>query len=38
MALKLNIQLVKNCITFVITTAQMILTLLNTIEKGVTNV
>lgn len=38
MAFKLNIQLVKNCITFVITTAQMILTLLNNLEKGVSNV
>lgn len=37
MALKLNIELVKNCITFVITTAQIILNIINNIEKGVIN-
>lgn len=35
MAFKLNLDLIKNCITFVISTSQMILNLLNTIEKGV---
>lgn len=37
MALKLNIEMIKNCITFVITASQFLLNILITIEKGVTN-
>lgn len=37
MAFKMNIEFFKNCITFVITTSQILLNLINNIEKGVTN-
>lgn len=37
MAFKLNIELVRTCITFVVTCSNFLLNLLTTIEKGVNN-
>lgn len=37
MAIKLNIEMIRTCISFVITASQFLLNILSTIEKGVTN-